>query len=267
MIFLRALLSIILLFSAINVMAHSSFIEHGEDIVAVFGFEHNIKIFNRSKDKSNKSWVKIISKDMIDKVDFHKQLEEKYPNLKLAGPNYHRLLFHWGYQAAPWSSALERHIRKYCRDYNLNADDIIISIKNDVKNEQKRRNREMNEVTENVFGFAHGGRDASYANFFITMAYNIHLLGDQQTDNKNFTGVESVENLIGQFVISLRKFDSVESKSIIQGITKINNEYTNSHEKADALMEYFKRTVPTLIKRAQNGSIARRLESNGIKLK
>ena len=77
---MRTLLSIILLFGAINIMAHSSFIEHGEDIVAVFGFEHNIKIFNRSKDKSNKSWVKIISKDMIDKVDFHKQLEEKYPN-------------------------------------------------------------------------------------------------------------------------------------------------------------------------------------------
>ena len=248
-------------------MAHGSFVEHGEDIVAIFGFEYNTKIFNRSKDASNKSWVKFISSDMIDKKEFHYSLEKKYPNLKLYEIKNHRLLFHWAYQAKPWSSALESHIRKYCRDYNLNADEIIQKIKEDVRVEQKRRNKKMNEETEKLFGFAHGGKDASFANFFVAMAYNIHLLGDQQTNNTIFAGVATVESLIGQFVNLLRNLDTIESKDIIIGITKINNKFTNSHEKADALMEYLKSTVPTLIKRAQNGSIARRLESNGIKLK
>ena len=88
-----------------------------------------------------------------------------------------------------------------------------------------------------------------------------------ETNNTIFAGVATVESLIGQFVNLLRNLDTIESKDIIIGITKINNKFTNSHEKADALMEYLKSTVPTLIKRAQNGSIARRLESNGIKLK
>ena len=37
-------------------MAHGSFIMHGEDIMAVLGFEYNTKLFSRNRDtKSNDS--------------------------------------------------------------------------------------------------------------------------------------------------------------------------------------------------------------------
>ena len=57
---------------SIDLLAHSGFIQHGEDIMAVLGLEHDTRLFNRSKDtKSNNSWVKFISSDMIDNTDFH----------------------------------------------------------------------------------------------------------------------------------------------------------------------------------------------------
>lgn len=71
----------------IEAFAHSGFIQHGEDIVAVLGLEYNTKIFNRSKDtKNNNSWVKFISSDMIDNTDFHKELESSYPGFSIKGP-------------------------------------------------------------------------------------------------------------------------------------------------------------------------------------
>ena len=251
-----------------SVLAHSSFIQHGEDMMDVFGFEYNLKLFSRSKDtKSNKSWTKFISSDMIDNTEFHRQLERKYPKFSIAIPKYHRLLFHWGYNVEPWSPYLERHIRTYCRLNYLDEESTINDFKSDIKSEQKRRNKKINEATGKVFGFAHGGTDAKYAQFFASMAYNVHLLGDQQTDNKVFLGVAHTNNLIEQIILSLRMLDRSKSKPIEKELTLLNKKYSDQHQKADAVMQYLKQAIPGFIKTAQNGSIYRRLEKNGFKIK
>ena len=267
---MKRLLSIILCFLSCisDLEAHGSFIDHCEDMMEVFGFEYNLKLFNRNKDtKNNTSWTKFISSDMIDNTEFHHYLERKYPNFKIAHPNYHRLLFHWGYNAEPWNSYLERHIRTYCRLNYMDEESTIEEIKQEIKAEQKKRNRRINEETEKVFGFAHGGKDAKYAQFFASMAYNIHLLGDQQTDNSVFLGVTNTSTLIEQIILSLRMLDNSLSKPIEKQLTVFNKQYNDQHLKADAVMSYLKETVPTFIKKAQKGSIYRRLEKHGFKIK
>ena len=113
----RIIFAFLIFTCAISTMAHSSFIAHCEDMMDVFGFEYNIKLFSRSKDtRSNKSWTKFISSDMIDNTMFHRYLERKYPNFKIAMPKYHRLLFHWGYNVEPWSPYLEKIGRASCRE-------------------------------------------------------------------------------------------------------------------------------------------------------
>lgn len=250
-------------------MAHGSLQQHGEDIMAVLGFKicpENFKLFVTTAPKKNNSWTKIISTDMIDDKVFHKKLEEIHPNFKIASPNRHRLLFHWPYNAIPWTPELERHIRTYCKTYHYDEESTIRTFKDEIKAEQARRNRKMVEVTEKVFGFAHGGRESDYTQFFVAMAYDVHLLGDQQPDNRVFAGVADVNNLIGQIILTLRLLDKVKCKPLEREITLINKKYTNPQEKADVLMKYLKQSVPSFIKEAQNGIIARRLEKRGFKL-
>lgn len=258
---------IIMVLYAFVLMAHSHFTVHCEDMMEVFGFEGNRNLFSRTTPQYNKSWMKFISSDMIDNTEFHKKLDRLHPKLNISIIQNHRLLFHWPYNAIPWTPELESHIRKYCSDNKLNEESTLLQIKKEIKEEQARRNRKMNEVTENLFGFAHGGRDADYARFFIGMAYNVHLLGDQQPDNRIFKGVADMNNLIGQIIITLRYLDKSRCKPLEKEITKINKQYSDPHIKADALMLYLKQSVPAFVKNAQGGSIARRLEKRGFKLK
>ena len=252
---------------SVEIMAHSSFIAHCEDIMEVLGFEYNLKLFSRTTPQYNNSWTKFISSDMIDNKSFHSQLERLYPNLNITHPRNHRLLFHWPFNAKPWTPELEKYVTLYCINNKLDKQSIINIFKDKIKAEQNRRNKKMMEVTEKLFGFAHGGKDRNYTSFFVSMAYNVHLLGDQQSDNKVFTGVSDVENLIGQIIITLRLLDEVRCKPIEREITRINKQYSDSKKKADALMIYLKQTIPSFIKDAQGGSISRRLEKRGFKLK
>ena len=260
----------VIMLCTINTMAHGSLQQHGEDIMAVLGFEicpENFKLFVTTSPQKNNSWTKFISTDMIDDKVFHKKLEERHPNFKISSPNKHRLLFHWPYNAIPWTPELERHIRTYCRTYHYDVESTIRTFKKEIKTEQVRRNKKMIEVTEKVFGFAHGGIESNWTLFFVAMAYNVHLLGDQQSDNSVFAGVADVNNLIGQIILTLRLLDKAKCKPLEREITLINKKYTNPQEKADALMKYLKLSVPSFIKKTQNGIIARRIERRGFKFK
>ena len=259
----------LMLFFQISLYAHPNFILHGEDIMAVFGFKHNTKLFNRSKNtQTNNSWVKFISSDMIDNKQFHTQLEQKHKGFRISSPKKHRLLFHWAYDVEPWSPDLEEHIKKYCQDYDLNIESNIRIFKAEVLSEQKRRNRLIIKRTEDVFGFAHGGVDRIYSHFFSSMAYNIHILGDYMTgSNTVLEGLYDFNKLVGQIVKELRKLDDKNSKNLIKGISKINNKNIGVQYKADELMGYLKRHVPYFIKHARNGNLERRLEGRGYQLK
>lgn len=240
-----------------RVNAHDNWSAHVDDMMAVFGFQ---------EDKNLKTWMKFISSDMIDKPNpFYKELCKRHPGFSCN----HRLLFHWGYNAEPWNRDLEERIKKYCDDYDLNLESNLRIFKSELKTEQKRRNRILNKKTEDLFGFAHGGREASYANFFCSMAYNTHLLGDYMSDNseKYLKGLMPINNLIGTIVADIQSLDKSTSKSIISGITHINKIYPNQQKKADALMAYLQLHLPTFIKQAQKGSIKRRLEGRGFRFK
>lgn len=260
----------LLLSSVLNVYPHSGFILHCEDIMDVLGFEYNLKLFSRSKDtKSNQSWTKYISSDMIDntKSEFHKQLDYDYPGLNISHPRNHRLLFHWAYDAEPWNTELERFIRDYCEKYDLNIESNARVFKAKMRSEQAKRNKLIIQKTEQVFGLAHGGTDRVYTHFLASMAYNVHILGDYTSDNTVLSGLYAFDKLVGQFVDEFRKLDYAKSKDIVRGITRINNKNIKVQEKADELMQYLKLRVPSFVKEARNGSFKRRLENRGFRFK
>lgn len=227
--------------------SHGSYKLHLDDMYAVFGFERNPKL-----DK----WMKFISSDMIDKREpFYTQLKEKYPGFKCK----HRLLFHWGYDKRPWSDALENRVIKYCNECNLNRDSIIPLFKEDLKHEQKRRNRKIMEMTESILGL----KIRDHVNFFASTAYNIHLLGDYTSDNTDMSGVEDIGNIIGSIINNTEKLDKKESVQLIKGIKIISNKINNVQEKADSLMAYLKRYMPLFILKAKDGAVAEILRKNG----
>lgn len=251
---------------SIYIFAHSGFILHGEDIMAVLGLENNTKLFSRSKDKSNNSWVKFISSDMIDNTDFHKELEASYPGFSIKGPNRHRLLFHWAYDAEPWNDELERLVKEYCEIKDLNIESNLRVFKSKIISEQRRRNKLITKKTQEVFGFEEGGKQGRvYTHFFSSMAYNIHILGDYTSDNTVLDGLFGFDKLIDRIVVELRNLDYTNSKQIVNGITQINNRNIDVQKKADILMAYLKQEVPHFIQSACNGSVKRRIEGQGFK--
>jgi len=245
----------ILLINCFVVFAHSGYQQHCNEMISVFGIDPNAN-------PDIYKWAKYISSDMIDNHQpFYNNLKAKHPGFTCK----HRLLFHWGYNSRPWSNAIEYKVKRYCKDVNAQSvNDTIILFKNELIAEQKRRNRLVNEKTETLFGFGQGGMEAVFANRFASIAYNIHLLGDYTSDNSDLDGVIPVNELIGAIITDIRTLDNVESKDIIKGITKINNQIPDTQLKADALMLYLQNEMPDFIKNMREGSVFRRLKSRKI---
>ena len=78
---------------------------------------------------------------------------------------------------------------------------------------------------------------------------------------------KNLKDIIGLIVIELRDFDKVRSREVIKGITNINKRYVGPQKKADVLLKYLKKEVPSFVKEAQNGSIYRRLGKKGVKFR
>lgn len=248
-------------FTYIGAYPHSGE-HHMFDMMAVLGLDVNTSDRPNHKNEKAKIWCKYITNDLIDNTSFHDKLYEKY-GISFRGARLHRYLFHWGYDAVPWSSAIESKIKEQASKTKYTSEYLIKEIRSDLKDEQKRRNKNLNTKTEELFGFAHGGKDGDYARFFASMAYNIHLLGDYESANTIFAGLCKLEDLVGMFVVEIRNFDNKNSKDIIKGITRINNTFNDDQQKADKMMAYLKINLPKFISNAQNGSIKRRLEKNG----
>lgn len=258
------LIPLLLFFTALSAYAHSGWEEHASDVMAVFGFEWDArKAFNNG---AIKDWIKFISSDMIDNVDFHKKLAHNHPGFQdISNANKHRILFHWGYDAEPWNAQIEEEVKTYCEQYDLNFESNCRVFKSEIRDEQKRRNGEINKRTETLFGFAHGGKDASYARFFAAMAYEIHILGDYTTDNRSLEGLQDFDKLIGQIVTELRNFDEAQSKIIIKELTTINRTSVDRQQKADELLACLKRAVPQFLKNSNGGAVYARLEKKGFR--
>lgn len=251
--FYRYLVVFLFVLISIKSYSHSSLKQHADDMMSVLGFVENSEI---------REWMRFISSDMIDKTDFYEKLKSEHRGFRCK----HRLLFHWGYNAEPWNRVLEEKVKEYCENYDLNIESNIRVFKSKIQAEQKRRNRIMNEKTETLFGFSHGGKDARYAQFFVSIAYNIHLVGDYTSDNTDLQGLQDLDDIIGLIINSIKSFDKKESKTIISKISTVNKRNSNPQIKADKLMILLKKEMPLFIKRAENGSIKRRLEKKGFKM-
>ena len=263
---LRFIVLVCLSVFSMRAEAHSNVEAHIRDMRAVFGFRDGRA---GPKNTEIREWMRFISSDMIDKTEFHDSLKVVC-GFDCTSPKLHRLLFHWGYNSKPWSDALERRVRRFARDNKIQEDSIVTVIKEKVRTEQKRRNRKVNEMTEDLFGFVGengeraGGTEARFANFFASIAYDVHLIGDYMTDNSCLEGLENFGSVVGDMVNRIRAVDNMKGKNIIRGITAINMESGDVQKKADKLMAYLKQEMPKFIKEAREGSIYRRLKQIGV---
>ena len=247
----RSLIVVLLLCCGADVYSHNARGYHVKDIIDVLGLKETSTVWD---------WGGFIS-DNIDRIDvngFYKKLQDNHKGFRIS-PGAHRMFFHWGYNAIPWNKTIEKKVRDYCEKNGLNKEKVMSEFKSELKQEQRRRNKNMKFQTSLRLGL-----DAKWANLFTSMAYNVHLLGDYQTDNRDLNGLQDLNELIGLFVIDLRTLDNEESRSVISEITRINKSYSNPQKKADALMDYMKKAVPTVIQKAQKGSIYRILKNKGL---
>ena len=234
---------------SVRIDAHPSVDAHVRDMYAVFGFA-------RGNGELTK-WMEFISSDMIDNTEFHYKLYEKYGYMCYS-PSKHRLLFHWGFNSKPWSRALENDIRCYALQSKWNASLLVTLIRIEVKMEQIRRNRLVNRKTEDLFGFGHGGTDARFANFFASIAYDVHLLGDYVPGNSRIEILEDLDAVVEDIIARVNRIDPVEGKRMVNILKHITDR--DIQKKAEKLMVCLKEEMPKFIKKARRGSIYRRLE-------
>lgn len=248
------------LLSPINTHAHPDKYTHANEILAALGFEYHQDIYD---------WLCFISSDMIDKHQpYYSELTAAFPGFKCK----HRMLFHWNFNGMPWTPGLEKKVAAYTRlkygseSYKKYFPDVKESFLSHLRREQKRRNGLINRKTESLYGFASGGKDASYANFFAAMAYDLHLLGDYTSnDNTDLDGLVEFNTLINGIISSVNRLDSKQGKTLVKAIKWANSSNKNVQYKADDIMAVIIGQLPLFIKTAQDGSIRRRLEKRGYK--
>ena len=257
----KLLMYVFIVLSPIESYGHPDKATHANEIMTVLGFEYNQSLYE---------WLCFISSDMIDKHQpFYSELCSKFPDFKCK----HRLLFHWNYNGIPWTPSLEARVLAYTRmkygseNYRKEFPAMKEAFLNVLRKEQKSRNSKINTRTEQLFSFASGGKDASYANFFAAMAYDLHILGDYTSiDNTDLDGLVDFKVLINGIISSINRLDPKEGKSLIKKLrTASSNPNKNVQYMADDAMAILQSDLPLFIMNAEDGSIKRRLEKHGFK--
>ena len=234
-----------------NLFAHGSKHEHIDDMYKVFGFVRNQQLTD---------WMEFISSDMIDKPgDFYEELKTKHPGFTCK----HRLLYHWGYNGEAWSDAMESRVRAYGRMCKLNQDSIISVFKNELREEQKRRNGIMNRRAEDLLGFGHTGKEAERASFFAAIAYDVHLLGDYTPDNTDLKGLQDFEKIVDDIAKRITTIDSQYGGAIAKEIKRIARSGGHVSNKAEKVLSYLSCTLPDFIINAQRGVLYKTLCQKG----
>jgi hypothetical protein len=242
-------------------LAHASWQQHADDMYEVFGFERNEELTN---------WMRFVSSVLIDNnnsdnafskdgtsFNFYSYLQEKYPDFQCK----HRFLFHWGYNSRPWSTYLQDKVNRYGW-----SEDKISNFQADLVAEQKRRNGFANEYTENVFGFAHGGKEARIARVLISIAYDVHILGDYEPDNSDLEGLQDMGSVVGDIINNLTALDKKRSSALSKQIRKVSQsqEY-ELQDKATVLLDLLKDNFSLLLQNANEGEIRTHLVTKGFR--
>lgn len=261
---MKPLLSLLLglLLAAAPLRAHAGFELHKADFYAVLGFQENKKVT---------AWMRCISSRMIDGykgvelpeyggLNFYDYLKAEFPGFKCK----HRLLFHWGYNARPWNDALQA--KAEALPWGKDPAELR-RFQQTITREQQRRNREANALTEELFGFSPRGKEASWANAMISIVYDTHLIGDYTPDNRDLDGLQDFRSVVGDLINALRKLDESRSRDLARRIGRIGDSAGTASEipqAAEELLRLLSAELPGFLKTAQDGSLARRFEQQGI---
>lgn len=241
--------------------AHESWQQHAEDMYQVFGFERNEELTD---------WMRFVSSVLIDNYnteyafsnddkpfDFYLYLQEKYPGFQCK----HRLLFHWGYNSRPWSSYLQEKVENYGW-----PDEMVQELQADLVAEQKRRNAFSNEYTENLFGFAHGGKEARVARVLISIAYDVHILGDYESDNIDLDGLQDIGSVVGDIIDNLNALDNQQCSALRKQLRDtLRDPKYEIQDKAAVLLDLLKNNFSILLQNADEGKIAAHLNARGFR--
>lgn len=247
---------------AFTAFAHPCWQQHAVDQYGVLGL---------AEDDRLTQWLRQLNSNVIDNPNYDKKFYEFvdgdwkkigfYDHLKLHFPDFkcqHRFLFHWGYNSNPWTEGLERKVKGYGWD-----DRLILAFKDSLRAEQKRRNAVMNRKTEDLFGYGHQGKEAQTARILVSLAYDVHVVGDYTTDNKSLGGMMSLKAAVGDIVNNLRSLDLQVSAPLLKRLRKFNGKTDDVQASADSLLDLLVKEVPVIIRSARGGEVKRHLESMG----
>lgn len=161
----------------------------------------------------------------------------------------HRYFFHWGYQRNPWSDDLLSFLPD---EVTLNPLRLA-AFKDAVRKEQQRRNRITNAETERILGFGSTGHQASYANAFIAILYDVHLLGDYESGN--IEGLAPVYAIVAELSTSIRTIDFSRASGLTSQLRKLANGKGNEREKAALVLHCLRDNLPRFIYEADDGRV------------
>lgn len=253
------IIALLLIISQVSSWAHGSWEQHADDMYEVLGLERNEKLTE---------WMRFVSSVLIDNnnteyafsdngepFDFYSYLKDKYPGFQCK----HRFLFHWGYNSRPWSDYLQKKVL----DYGW-SDSKIQEFQADLVAEQKRRNSFANNYTENVFGFAHGGKEARVARVIISVVYDVHLLGDYEPDNTDIEGLQDIGSVVDDIINNINALDKQNGSVLCKQLKKISQKSNlEVQDKASTILFFLKENFGNFLKIAEHGKIAEHLNSQG----
>lgn len=161
----------------------------------------------------------------------------------------HRAFFHWGYQRYPWSDEILKHLPDSIKNDSIKLD----TFKKALVFEQKRRNRITNAETEKILGFGTSGRQARYANAFITIIYDVHILGDYETTS--IDGLAAVSAIVAELNTAIRNIDQTHASSLTKELQRAEKSQTEEKAKALDVLNVLRQRLPSFIASADDGNV------------
>lgn len=160
----------------------------------------------------------------------------------------HRIFFHWGFNAAPWSVQLQEQSDK-CGWSPKTTE----AFKAKLVAEQSKRNRAILETTAALFHFKLSGQERGYANALASIVSDVHLLGDYTTEN--IAPLPNLQYVINDLKTALfeRLQGGTEAKNINKQIDYTEKQYPDSKVRAQAVLDILKAQLPTFLLKCNNG--------------
>ena len=245
----KVLLISLYIISSLSLEAHKSWKFHAQDMYEVLQLKEDPRLTQ---------WMKYISSDLIDgydavkaysiegkKAKFGEYIRYKYPRLSFP----HRYLYHWGFNARPWTKDWEEKVSGW------NEEDIK-ALQSDLIQEQKRRNGQANKITEDLFQLEHTGKEARIANIILSIVYDAHILGDYEPDNKSLKGLQDVSSVVGDIISRVNSLDKKAAQPLTKRLKYVsNNPQLDVQEKALKLSIILKQEFSKFMQTADDGII------------